>query len=106
MPNRGSQYDARELYAEYYGKKKSPDNYVVEIDDFAKSWVFLGYLTAVEYATDRFGKWERYRHEFLDGYYPLLHAEAYRRFLIPYANLDVTNEGIINSRDIPTKSLK
>ena len=103
MPNVGSQFAAKQLYAEWNGKNKTPNNLVLNISDFPKSWVFLGLLPSIPYITDRYGKWEGFNHKFDKGYEPLIYGDPYRRMLMIYGNLDITSQGIINRQDFPAR---
>lgn len=103
MPNVGSQVDAIELYKQWYGKVKNPNNLVLNIADFPKSWVFLGLLPSLPYITDRFGKWEGFQHKFDEGFEPYIYGDPYRRCLLIYGNLDITSQGIISRQDFRAK---
>ena len=99
----GSQRFGLDLYSEYYSKDRTPNNLVLNIKDFPKTWVFLGLMHQIVYKTDRFGKWEYFKHEFAKNYEPLMYADPYKRMLFLYGNLSITEQGIINMKDFPSQ---
>lgn len=99
MPNVGSQIEAIKLFKEWYGNKKNLQNYVLDIKKFPKSLPYLGTISKIEYISDREGSPKIYYHEFKNNNKPLILSDPFGRFIILYANLRVSKDGIIDYDD-------
>lgn len=101
MPNEGSYREAVKLYKDWYGNTNRTDNLILNIPKFPKTWVLLGLSKQIQYFSDRLGSWQAYKHDFENGFEPLIYADPYRRMVLLYGNLDITKDGIVSVKDFP-----
>jgi hypothetical protein len=106
MPREGSFKKAKKLRSIYYPSNIDTQEFMLEAKDFPSWWLYGGRLKAIEYYSDREdGKTQKlYRHEWKDeNYLPPLLIDAYGEIIMAYRNLKVTDRGIEDSNDIPSK---